>query len=208
MSSEELDGLIVENMADLEQSYRQFEALERLVFAQLGQAAEAWADENEWFGNFDYLEGELRLAPLSWRAEVDGQSTEPLAWFELVEGDGDPGGDSPDGDAFSLTRLCQSRSGTIGFRIWPVWSRWKIEGNKLPAWKRATRAKSGEFTAIGFSIGSEGTVFRQVKLDAEKLATGVRQGNIDDVLEPWRNVLGQLKLALPVVRTILAPVDT
>ncbi|HEX4199484.1 MAG TPA: hypothetical protein VHZ26_18760 [Caulobacteraceae bacterium] len=202
MSSAELHALIVENMADLEESYRQFEVIDRSVFSHIDRATESWAQENEWFGTFDYYDEErLRFAPSAWLRNGDSENSLPKAWFSLGVSDDDPGEDGPRGDAFYLTRLCNVRSGMLGFQVWPEW---KLFGQNAWAWKRVVRAKSAELGAVGFSIGSNGSVFRQVKIETATLAEAIRRDNLESVIEVWRQSLDHLKTTLPTIEAVLA----
>lgn len=203
MSAEvpELHAVIVESLSELEDSYRELNALEVAVFSAIDDLARTWAGANGWFGTFDYHDsGNLRLAPAAWKVDGEG-GPQAKAWFHLDHADGEPSSDDPAGDAWDLTRLCQARSNILCFQVWPEW---KVVGLKLPAWKRAARAEAAALQEADFSIGGSGTVYRQLKLDASLLAQAMRDQNIEDALGPVEAALEQMKAAVPAVESVIA----
>ncbi|MDP3488739.1 MAG: hypothetical protein Q8R71_01255 [Phenylobacterium sp.] len=187
----ELDGLLLDNLGDLEAAFKRLRHVERAVFAEVDATVEAWMRAQKsapWEGDTAYFDNELTFYPKSWLHTGDKAQTCD-AWFELEFGAGDNGDDLLD-DALSLTRLCRLGDGQLVFGL-------TQQILKVPAWKKHLKAHADALHPFGFRLDDVGHLCIDVQLDNATLAQGARDGDYGEAMGPLRAVLDQIAAAEP-----------
>lgn len=190
----ELDGLLLENLGDIEAAYKRLQFVERAVFDQMGTAVEAWLPTPEWQGHFDYLGEGLWVAPRHWSAAADhGEASD--AWWAFGYGAGE-GRAGPADDALFLTRICRVGQGSMGFAL-------NQEVSGARAWKALLRENAAKLTLEGFRLDDVGVAWLDVQLDHSMLARGARESDFEEAMSPLISALEQIKSAEPLLTELL-----
>lgn len=207
MSSPDLDALIVEHLADLDQVGARINAIEAEVFTAMGDRAKGWAERNGWRGNFEYsAEGgwdqwKLWIASPDWRT-VDTiiEDDEFDIWLELSVGNGDTDSRAIGEDWFHLTRLCQAGAGQIGF--------WLGHTSlvKPRKWKQILPEIRGMLSDPAFTIitiQNEASFYLPFKIPQHALAAALRDEDPDAALDPFEGAFETLLRAKPQFDRVL-----
>ena len=208
MSSPELDGLLVEHLADLDQASARIFAIQKVVFTAMGERAREWAERNGWCGGeFDYSDDggwanwDAWVAPPDWRtADTVAEQNKFDGKFGLMLGDGDTGWGEPGEDWFYLTRLCQVAKGQIGFQFF------RPASVKVKLWKQAVprlREIVPHPPFVGITAIKEHAFFLQFRIDPVTLAAALRDGEPGAALAPFEAALDALLEAKPAFDEVL-----
>ena len=207
MSSPDLDALIVEHLADLDQVGARINAIEAEVFAAMGERAKGWAERNGWRDIFEYsVEGGWDqwnpwIAAPDWRtADTTVDDDQFDIWFQLSVGNGDTESRASGEDWFYLTRLCQAGSGQVGFHL--------IHASivKPRKWKQVLpeireMISDPAFTII--TIQNEASIYLPFKIPQHALAAALRDEDPDAALDPFEEALDTLLRAKPQFDRVL-----
>lgn len=205
----ELDGLIVEHLADIDRAAARIDGIQTVVFTAMGERAEEWARRQGWVSDFSYPKGgwddwEAWVAPPEWRtADTAADGDEFDAWFTLGVGAGDTEEGNEGEDWFYLTRLCRMGVGEIGLRFKP-------DGIARPRqWKKAFPRLAELVSGTGFVADREPSLFLPFAIDPGDLATALRDEDPDAALGSFEAALDALLKAKPafdrVVQQLRAP---
>ncbi|WP_424139651.1 hypothetical protein [Roseomonas chloroacetimidivorans] len=207
MSSPELDGLIVEHLADLDQAAIRISGIETAIFTAMGQRAKEWAEGHGWVSDFDYPEDDgwddwaKWVAPPDWRtADTAVENSKFDGKFELSLGDGDTGWGQAGEDWFYLTRLCRVAAGQIGLRFS------RPDFVKVPRWKQAIPRIREIVTHPSFIVitaSKEPALFLPFKIDAAALAAALRDEDPGAALGPFETALDTLLDTKPAFDQVL-----
>ena len=112
MNMNEMDGLIVRHLADLDAAAKRLTLhIEPAIGIAMNNVCKNWVEKSGWHGQYDWPDDDLRVWPPNW-----GASDEPVAWFVLDAAEGDTWTGLEGEDYFTLTRVCGLGAGGIGFR--------------------------------------------------------------------------------------------
>lgn len=190
MSTEQLDALIIRNIADLDATARRIGAIEARIFSEIGEKVENWANEQGWLSGPD--PDEIWCAPPEWKNDEDYD-----AWFGFARGGtGARKGGQEDG-LYELTRLLGVGPGFYGFRL-----EQRLLGKR--DWKVLLYKQAENLQAHGFIIENSGSAFMDVRIDAGLLAEGLEGDDLADALRPISDALDRLKGAEGLVNSLLS----
>jgi hypothetical protein len=178
MFSNELDRLLILNIADLDEGVRRFELLQNRIAEKIDALFEDWAASKgwrstpHWKDNFD-----AAVAPHHWLRDESW-----YAWFGLAYRSGDTGQWSDGNDYFWLTKLCAEGRGEMGFRF---------HQDEFPktAWKKYLQTQAVEFADTRFVFDDEPSLFLPVRVDKEILAKAAEEENFEQALRPLNDAL-------------------
>ena len=193
MTSTELDKLLIDHLADLDDAIMRVGILDAKVTAAIDGIAEEWAAQNGWVGLFNWKR-EIAVAPPEWRPSEDDWR----AWFSLWFGHGDTGKNVGDEDRLWLTRLCRVGRGQVGFRFGEK----RTDGTK----ERLPRKFIDSLRPLGFIIDEGGAYYLPFNESAAVLANAVRDGDIERGLLELRKALDVLVQARPHFDELLSSV--
>jgi hypothetical protein len=204
MAETNVNALIVRHLGDIDAAARQVEYdLQPNVAKSLNEIVKAWAESRKWEHEAKWFhDGETYVAPACWKNTDEDKKNNPLyCWFELNTSAGDDYRDVQELDYFWLTRLCKSGRGMLGFR-------WTYNGSLIPARGRRWRQFSSDHVEGPRKAGfvyeeSKGLFFRQVHIDAGKLAQAIENDAIKDALGPIEEALDTCFAAKGVFGEIL-----
>jgi hypothetical protein len=200
MGLQEMDGLIVRHLVDLEEAGKRATDLDGEVFKVLKITAEKWAVKEGWQGKFDIDTDEFWLAPLKWK--LSGKPEEDwLAYFEFNAGAG-----AGDDDAyFKMTRLCGEMNLKFGFQ----WKSDHFPAGRKAAWRKFVNDAAEEIISkTGFEHEKNGSFFLTVTIEAETLANAIEQDAIEDALGPFTTALDNLARSEPAFTDLLEAAKT
>ncbi len=174
MLSHDLDVLVVEHLADLDDAAKRLQKLEPRLWRGIDELARDAADKNAWIGKFDFCDKEdLWLAPASWKQPKDGKRR---GFFSFEFGPGDTGYGTGDEDYFYLTRLCGLGRGQLGFRF-----KSDVLGTKL---RNLARESGTILRNTPFSPDENGWPFMQVQVPHKLLVDAIAADEFETALEP------------------------
>jgi len=184
MFSNELDRLIIEHIADLDEGAKRLELISLKVAEEIDSLVRDWASEQEWISGDGTWEddGDVSVCPPSGRPDGDAW----LAYFSLGYAGNDDDNWSEEKDYFWLTRLCAEGRGQMGFRLH------QSEFGKTP-WKKFLSQQAGTVQNTRFVLDDLPSIFLPVKVNAQALAAGVENETIADALSPIREALDHIK---------------
>ncbi|WP_142780822.1 hypothetical protein [Agrobacterium sp. T29] len=178
MFSNELDKLLILNIADLDEGARRFELLQDRIAEKVDALIEGWATRQVWRSTPNWKDDEdAAVAPQHW---VTGESWH--AWFGLEYRSGDTLEWRDGNDYFWLTKLCAEGRGGMGFRFR------QEEFPKTP-WKKFIQRRAARFNDTRFIFDDEPSLFLPVKVDKDALSKGAEEENFDDALRPLSEAL-------------------
>jgi hypothetical protein len=190
MSSPELDGLIVEHLADLDRAAARIGGIEAAVYAAMGKRAQEWAKQYGWVSDFDYPEGGWPkrtppwVAPPEWRtADTPVDDNKFDGKFLLDHRNSE--------DCFSLTRLCGVGVDQVGF--WFT----RPDSMKPRQWRQAFHRLAEFVRDTRFVVDEEPSFFLPFTIEASTLAQALRDEDIDAALGPFEAALDFLLDAKP-----------
>jgi hypothetical protein len=192
MFSNELDKLLILNIADLDEGARRFELLQHRVAGAIDTLIQDWAAEHGWRSTHTWQENnDAAVAPAHW---VTGDTWR--AWFSFWYRSGDTGTWSNDQDYFWMTRLCAEGRGQMGFRF---------VQDEFPktAWKKFLQAHAIGFADTPFVFDDEPSLFLPVKVDKETLARGAEEESFKDALRPLNDALDSIHSIIDRFETLL-----
>ena len=203
MSSPELDGLIVEHLADLDRTAARISGIETVVFTAMGEKAETWAKKYGWVSDFDYPEGGW-FGWGAWVAPPDWRTADTLPTAKKFDGNfylSCGAGDTEDGkdgeDRFFLTRLCRVGAGQIGLRFD------RPDFVKPKQWKQAVPRLAELVRHTRFVLDENPSFFLPVTIEAAALAQALRDEDIGAALAPFEVALEALVAAKPAFDQVL-----
>jgi len=203
MADADLDGLIIDNLADLDAAVlRIWFNLEPAISEAMGEVIGEFRRETGWDGDkeINWDDDGCWLAPNDWLAAADGAGKPYKCEFTLDYGLGDSGDQEEGQDVFWLTRMLGISDGRLGFR----WSRNNVK--KRP-WRRLVGEQSNEVRALrakGFEYEEdEGSFYLPVKILQAELAAAVKDETPKSALEPLRGKLMALLDAKPEFDALL-----
>lgn len=195
MASEDLDSLIIRNIADLDDATRRLYVLNEKIAGEIDNIIKILSTEWGWRGQFEWTwKGELWTAPSEWAADAEAEDFD--AWFSW---DNRHGATGPNGeeDTNWVTSLCNAGYGELGFRF----DQDVLAGKK--ALKDFWRKHVDEVKKFGFILDDKPSLFLPVHIDREALAAAVADGNIKAGLEPLRTAFETLVRARPAFEKII-----
>lgn len=186
MADSDLSVLIIQNLADIEQTEKALYRLEVEVFKAIDNHVEVWAEQNGWDGKFDYFENEFWLAPRDWKSKEDDEEYVACFWMDVYAGDTQQ--DEMNEDWHFLTRLLGVGDGQLGLKF----SQEIVTNSKF---KKRAHVIAPLIQSTAFSRDPEGAFFLPIKLDAKELAEAVKNEKIEDAFGPLNRALESLKAA-------------
>jgi hypothetical protein len=163
----ELDLLIISNLADLDATARQIEAIEQRVWTQIAERMEQWAERKGWLGSYE-TDSDIWIAPNEWKQSDDDQ----LGWFAMGFGPGDSGNGLEGETYFHLARL----AGVGGGRLC-IWL--GFDGIKRSAWRRAFRSAAEKGDTAGFAFDENDGLYFDCTPPTGSLAEAVAEDDFD-----------------------------
>lgn len=113
MSQLELDKLIIQNLADLEDAHRRIASLEIKIQRELNKISKKYAESNYFKGLFQLNDYKIWLAPADWALENSPEDF--FAYFQLdASTTSGPNGEE---NEYWLTTLCGAGYGEYGFHL-------------------------------------------------------------------------------------------
>lgn len=199
MATPELDGLIVEHLADLDRATARIEGLQSEIFTAIGKRAENWARKQGWAADFIYPKGgwsdwEAWVAPQEWRTADTADDVD--AWFELRVGPGDTEEGIEGEDWYYLTRLCGVGVGQMGLMF-------KSDIAKKNQWKKAFPHVAELVAGTGFVASADRSLFLPFRIDPADLAVALREEDPDAALDPFEAALDTLLKAKPAFDRVI-----
>lgn len=192
MSDTDLDVLIIQRIADLDDAAKRLTRLEERMGRAMCAVAEAWVEERGWVGSYKWSH-DLSVAPPHWRPEEYAWR----AWFSLHLAHGDSGDGIGDEDYFKMTRLLGKGQRTYALRFD------QSEYSKSII-KRVSRRMISNFTEKGFLLDEGGSFVLQFTIDAEELVDAIRGGDLRDGLKGYQEALSFLPEAIEHFDDLLA----
>jgi len=192
MSTKEIQVLVIRHLKDIDAAAKLLEnEIQGTIFSKIDTCAEEWVaarPDKGWYGRYGWKEKRaLAIAPIAWRVSGSEPKEELFyASFELE-------GIDSEKDYFWLTTLCKQGGGTMGFS----W-RFNLEHFTIKKrdWKNFIGPKVDEIRKLGFTYDNTGgTFFMHFEINSEELAKAYEQDNIEDALQPMRQVLDRLDKA-------------
>lgn len=178
MFSNELDKLLILNIADLDEGARRFELLQNRVADDIDRLVQDWATRQGWRCTHAWRDDDdAGVAPHHW---VTGDHWQ--AWFGLEYRSGDTGEWSDGHDYFWLTELCAEGRGGMGFRFCQ-------KEFHVTAWKKFLQAQAISFSDTRFVVDDEPSLFLPVRVDKATLAKGAEEENFKEALRPLNEAL-------------------
>lgn len=169
MESNQIDKLLIENIADMDEGAQRLDALSVNIAESMDDIVQDWAEKNEWMATTAWNEtDDLSVAPKNWVPSDD----EWLAWFGLDTGKGEEG---DEWHYFWLARLCGVGRGEYGFRFF------QDEYGRVP-WKKFIRELAPPSNSK-FNIDDEPSLFMPIKVDKDALAKAAEDGDFRQALE-------------------------
>lgn len=187
MFTNELDKLIIEHIADLDEGAKRLQLISSKVGDAIDSVVQDWAAAHGWIagdGGWNDDNDTWVCLP-SWRTDEDTW----LAYFGLDFAGADDGEWSEEKDYFWLTRLCAEGRGSMGFRFF------QSEFGKTP-WKKFLSQRADLFEGTRFVMDDLPSVFLPVKVDRQALSAAVENENIAEALEPIVEALDLLAAEL------------
>ena len=191
MPSPELDGLIVEHLAEIDRAAARINDIESAVFTAMGNRAERWAEKHEWVADFSFPKSgwsywESWVAPPGWRtAGTASNGNDFDARFVLEVGAGDTGEGLDGEDWHYLTRLCGVGIGQVGLRF-------KVAGVKPRVWKKTFPSLAEFVSETGFIADTVPSFFLPFAIEPGELAKALRDEDPDAALGPFESALNKL----------------
>ncbi len=194
MFSNELEKLLIEHLADLDEGVRRLEMLQSNVAEAIDQGVADWTSQTAWVkGEGTWKDAwDASVGPPHW-LDADGKW---LAWFELSFGAGDDGSWSDEKDFFWLTRLCREGRGHMGFRFV------QREFGRTQ-WKRSLQKNRDRFVHTRFVLDDEPSLFLPIKVDKHSLAEAAEEGDFSKALAPITEALDHIREVLPLFEQTL-----
>jgi len=182
--SNELDRLIIEHIADLDEGAKRLQLLQTKVAEAIDTLVQDWAEDKGWIAGDGTWndDGDAGVCPPSWRP--DGETW--LAWFNLEYAGSDDGDWSEEKDYYWLTRLCGEGRGQVGFRFY------QEEFGKTP-WKKFLSQKAEVVSGTRFVMDDLPSLFLPFKIDKQTLAGAVENETIRDALAPMTEALDHIQ---------------
>ncbi len=182
-STEQLDRMLIEHLADLDDGVRRFEFLQLRIATAIDELIDEWLIGKEWRRDENTWKDDLALSVgrTDWRNE----EKDWLAWFDFDYGAGDDGEWSEQKDYFWLTRLCGVGRGQMGFRFA------QEEFGKTP-WKRYLNENRDRLAVPSFIYEQERSFFLPVKVDKDLLAKGAEEEDFSEALQPIKEALDHI----------------
>ncbi|KQW77837.1 hypothetical protein [Ensifer sp. Root127] len=159
-STNELDSLIVRNIADLDATAKQISLIETRIWTAIADEVEAWAKDQGWVGEFN--EEEIRLAPVSWQ-QADGENVSGQFYFD--KGPEDTNSGAPGEPHWWLSRYLGQAGGDLC-----LWFDQSVA--KPKAWKPVARAVADEMAKGGVYMSDACNFFIRCSLDPLLVAEG------------------------------------
>mgnify|MGYP003361998232 CR=1 FL=1 len=189
MNSPELNSALVGNIADLEAITKRLDILNNVVDDAVNDLTSAWAVKNEWFAQCD--EDDWWLSPIGEGWYNPANEDESGAYFEWADFD------DISEDNYFVTTLCQQGHDKAGIRFVQN----QIKRNQ---WKKIVTELSDFIADTGFVLEEQKlSFFLPVKIDAEILAAGLADDDLEAGLHQYRDVLDQLLRVKPVFDKII-----
>jgi hypothetical protein len=188
MFSAELDKLLVQHIADLDEGARRLELLQSKIAEIIDDLCGTWISSAGWIrGDETWLDDvDTSLAPPHW---VDTDRNW-LARFHLDYATGDDGDWSKGNDYFWLTRLCREGRGQMGFRF--------AQGEfGKTQWKKFLQKKDDRFAGTRFILDDQPSLFLPVKVDRDVLAKGAEEDDFTEALKPIVDALDYIRELAP-----------
>jgi hypothetical protein len=188
MFPNELDRLLIEHLADLDDGARRLELLQDRVADAIDHVVADWTDDKNWLqGDETWRDSrDASVAQPNWRNE-DGSW---LAWFQLDFGVGDDGEWSEEKDYFWMTRLCREGRGQMGFRF--------AQGEfGKTQWKKYLQKNADRFAGTRFILDDEPSLFLPVKVDRDVLAKCAEEDDFSEALKPIVEALDHIRQLAP-----------
>jgi len=192
MSDTDLDVLIVQRIADLDDAAKRLTRLEERMGRAMCAVAEAWVEEQGWVGSYKWPH-DLSVAPAHWRPEEDAWR----AWFSLHLAHGDSGAGVGDEDYFTMTRLLGKGQRTYTLRF-------DQDTYNKSLIKNISRRIAGRFTGTGFLLDEGSSFVLPFTIDAEDFVDAIRGGDLSDGLAGYREALNRLPEAISHFDDLLA----
>lgn len=203
MSSPELDGLIVEHLADLDRAAARIDGIEAAVFTAMGEKAGVWAKKQGWVSDFDWPEDgwdawPAWVAPQGWRTADTSTADDTFdGSFVLSVGGGDTEVGKAGEDWFYLTRLCRVGVGQLGLRFA------RPSFVKPRQWKQALPRLAELVRNTRLVVDEEPSFFLPFKIEAVALAQALREEDPNAALGPFEAALDSLLDAKPAFDQVL-----
>lgn len=176
-STNELDSLIVRNIADLDATAKQINLIETRIWKAVADEVETWAKAQGWVGKFN--EEEIRLGPISWR-QPGGENV--FAQFYFDKGPEDTESGAPGEPHWWLSRYLGQAGGDLC-----LWFEQSVAKPKV--WKPVARAVAEEMAAGGVYMSDACNFFIRCSLDPLLVADGLLNDDLGDALLPVRRAL-------------------
>ncbi|MCZ4093542.1 hypothetical protein [Sinorhizobium psoraleae] len=187
----ELDSLIVKNIADLDATAKQISLIETRVWNALAEEVEAWAKDHEWLGEFD--EDQIWLAPSPWQQD---DSETCAGSFYFGSGPDDTESEAPGEPYFWLSRYLGQAGGDLC-----LWFDQKVAKPKV--WRPVARSFADELARGGVYMSDACNFFIRCSLDPLIVAEGLLNDDLSDAVAPIRSALDIVSSLLPTFQQAL-----
>lgn len=182
MSALELDQLVVENLANMDDAAKRVVALGDRLWKRLGETAVEWAEQNNW--KHAVTEEEIEIAPPHWVPREEEEEWSAYFFVGFRAGDTEEG--VGDEDYFCLTRYCGVGRGGTGFRF-------KQRYVKAAAWKQTLRASGSQLQGVGFQLDDDLTPYIPFRVEPRLLVQDLIGDEISESLRGFKDALEILK---------------
>ncbi|MER8784360.1 hypothetical protein [Mesorhizobium sp. M0244] len=186
----ELDGLIVENLLDLDAAAKRIEVIGENIWESIIEHLDDWAKKQGWKGAFE--RDNPWTAPQEWFLE--GQ---PEAWFYPDKGPDDTGEGIGQEPYFWLSRYLGVAGGQLC-----LWFGQDSTGTRK--WKPLAKDHARVLAETDFHLSDSGNFYTVCNLDSKAVAAAIADGRLEEAMTPLLEALERADKAKTLFSTLLA----